>query len=107
MGNPFDDVPLEVGVVADAALTGAAPDASDVTACGRAMPYALPWRETGTLDACWFAAAAVAAAAGEAGNVAEAGPSASEAVMTGSAGMLSAVVFWVGLFSTPLPMAFH
>lgn len=105
MSNPFDDVPLAVGVVAGAALTAGDPDASEVTGCGRAMPYALPWRETGTPDACWLAAAA--AAAGEAGNAAEAGPSASDAVMTGASGMVCAGLFSAGLFSTPLPVALH
>ena len=49
---------------ADAALTGAGALASDGTDCGSATPYALPWRETGTLDACWLASGG----AGEAGN---------------------------------------
>jgi hypothetical protein len=105
MGNRFDEVPLAVGVVADAALTGGGADVSDVTACGRAMPYALPWRETGTPDDCWLASAAD----GEAGDAPEAGPSASDAVMAGPSAC-DAVMAGTAIaarFSRPLPMALH
>jgi hypothetical protein len=89
-----------VRVVADALLIGAGAEAVDGTDCGRAMPYALPWRETGTLDDCRLASAA----AGEAGDAPGAGPSASDAVMTGADAVMTGTA---ALCSRPLSVALH